>query len=65
MNRMKLWSVIIAVLMCLFSQAHELQLITIYDAPEHDALLRAVLYLTGAADAESIPGVRGKTLCIG
>ena len=52
---MKLWSVIIAVLMCLFSQAHELQLITIYDAPEHDALLRAVLYLTGAADAESIP----------
>ena len=55
MNRMKLWSVIIAVLMCLFSQAHELQLITIHDAPEHDALLRAVLYLTGAADAESIP----------
>lgn len=52
---MKLWSVIIAVLMCLFSQAHELQLITIYDAPEHDALLRAVLFLTGAADAESIP----------
>ena len=38
---MKLWSVIIAVLMCLFSQAHELQIITIYDAPEHDALLRA------------------------
>lgn len=54
-NEKKLWSVVVAVLLCALSHAHGGRSYAMRGFPDRDTLINAVLYLTGASDAESVP----------
>ena len=54
MEMKKMWFFLTAALMCLASPAHASRYVSMCEEPGNDAIVKAVLFLTGAADESSL-----------